>query len=276
MLKRLENLYRQYFPKRMKNYKFFISTLSNKNGIEIGGPSSAFDSKGYLPIYSHLKTLDGCNFSSTTIWEGNISEGKNFTYGNRKGMQIISDGIKLDTIKNNQYDFLVSCHSLEHFANPLKALEEWKRIINDNGYILLVVPHKDNTFDHRRPITTLEHLIKDYKSETKENDTTHFEEVIKLHDISMDEGIKDCESLKKRTFDNFNNRSVHHHVFNTPLLVKIANHLNFKICDIQHFNPFNIIILIQKSEQFLPDNSNFLNHKNEVYQKEKFPSDKIW
>ena len=79
-----------------------------------------------------------------------------------------------------------------------------------------------------------------------------------------------------KTFDNFNNRCVHHHVFNTPLLVKIANHLNFKICDIQHFNPFNIIILLQKNEESLADNNTFLNHKNEVYQKEKFPSDKIW
>ena len=276
MLKKIERLYRQYFPKRMENYRAYISALSDSNGLEIGGPSFVFTSKGFLPIYDHIRNLDGCNFSTNTVWEGNISEGSNYKYGNRKGFQIISDGSKLDTVDDSKYDFLLSCHSIEHIANPIKALVEWKRVIKDKGYIILVVPHKDNTFDHKRPVTSLEHLTSDYTNNIQEDDTTHFEEVIRLHDILRDEGVQDEASLKIRTTDNFTNRCVHHHVFNTPLVAKMTNYLDLKICDIQHFNPFNIVILLQKNNHEKPDNSFYLNPSNKVYQKEKFPSDKTW
>ncbi len=276
MLKKIEHLYRQFFPKRMENYRIYISAVLGKNGLEIGGPSFTFTSKGFLPLYDHINSLDGCNFSTNTVWEGNIAEGKNYRYGTKTGMQIISDGSQLNTTDDAKYDFVLSCHSIEHMANPVKALKEWKRIVKDNGYILLIVPHKDHTFDHNRPVTTLEHLIKDFENNIQEDDTTHFEEVIKLHDISLDNGVKDQAFLKTRTLDNFNNRCVHHHVFNTPLVAKLADFSGLKICDIRHFNPFNIIILLQKLNDEKPDNSFYLNSSNTVFQKEKFPSDKIW
>lgn len=260
----------------MENYRLYISALQGKNGLEIGGPSFTFTSKGFLPVYDHINSLDGCNFSTNTVWEGNIAEGKNYRYGTKTGMQIISDGSQLNTVDDAKYDFLLSCHSIEHIANPVKALKEWIRVVKDNGYLLLIVPHKDHTFDHNRPLTTLEHLINDYKKNIQEDDTTHFEEVIKLHDISLDNGVKDQEFLKIRTLDNFNNRCVHHHVFNTPLVAKLADFSGLKICDIRHFNPFNIIILLQKLSAENPDNSFYLNPSNKIYQKEKFPSDKIW
>lgn len=274
MLKKIEQVYRRFFPKRLKNYQFYLSALNGLYGLEIGGPSAAFTSAGFLPVYTSIKSLDGCNFSSNTVWEGNIQEGYNYKYGDKKGYQLISDGSSLEMIPDGKYDFILSCHSIEHFANPIKALTEWKRILKDQGYILLVVPHKDNTFDHNRPITTLDHLIKDYENNTEETDNTHFDEVISLHDISRDPGTPDIESLKRRTADNFNNRCVHHHVFNTPLVVKLTDYLNLKICDVQHFNPFHIVILLQKTIK--PDNSKFLDTDNEIYQLEKFPSDKLW
>ena len=32
------------------------------------------------------------------------------------------------------YDVLLSSHTLEHIANPLRALSEWKRIVGDDGH----------------------------------------------------------------------------------------------------------------------------------------------
>lgn len=275
MLKRLQDIFRQFFPKRMKNHQFYTSTLKGLKGIEIGGPTSTFNENGFLPIYKEIGTLDGCNFSANTVWEGSISEGNNYHFGNKIGKQIISDGTNLHNIENEFYDFVLSSHSIEHFANPFKAITEWKRIIKPNGYILFIIPHKDNTFDNKRPITTLNHLINDYEMDIQENDTTHFEEVIQLHDLSLDYGINNHSELLKRTEDNFNNRCLHHHVFNTPLAVQMADFLNLKICDIQHFNPFHIILLLQKTES-IPDNKFFLNQENRIYHKSNFPSDKIY
>jgi len=66
-------------------------------------------------------------------------------------------------IKDKQYDFLLASHALEHIANPFKAIMEWLRILKDNGIILIILPHKDDTFDHKRPVKDLKHLIKDFE-----------------------------------------------------------------------------------------------------------------
>lgn len=276
MLKIIERKIRNLFPKRINNYKIFQSCLKDKNGLEIGGPSFAFTQKGYLPIYDVVASLDGCNFSTNTVWEGALKEGYTYNYGIKKGYQYISDGTKLEMIVDEKYAFILSCHSLEHFANPIKALNEWKRILKDNGYMILIVPHKDQTFDHKRPLTTLEHLIEDYKNNITEDDPTHFDEIIELHDIDKDPGIENKKKLKERTLKNFNNRCVHHHVFNTPLIIKLCNYLKLEIHAVEHFNPFNIVLLLRKNNKTEPDNTAFLNNKNELFNKLKFPSDKIW
>ncbi len=276
MLKAIEKGIRKFFPKRIADWKNIANRLKNKKGLEIGGPSFAFTKDGFLPVYDYVKDLDGCNFSTNTVWEGNISEGNNYNFGDRKGFQHISDGSDLHKIEDGHYDFILSCHSIEHIANPIKALKEWKRVIKNEGYMLLIVPHKDQTFDHKRPVTTLEHLIDDFNNKTEETDTTHFQEVNTLHDISKDEGINDSFSLKERTKDNFNNRCVHHHVFNSPLLVKLADYLHLRVITLQHFNPFHIVILLKKEVLDNPDNSFYLNTEQAVYQKPNYPSDRIW
>ena len=275
MKKKMEKLFRNIFPKRVKNYKFLKSKFINQNGLEIGGPSFAFTEKGFLPLYSVVGNLDGCNFSNQTVWEGEIRSGLNYKYGVRTGTQFILDGGSLMEIADNSYDFVLSCHSLEHMANPIKALAEWKRIIKDNSYVLLILPHKDNTFDRNRPITHMDHLINDLENNTLENDATHFQEVLSLHDLSLDTGIKDMEALRLRTSENYDNRCVHHHVFNTPMVAQMVDYAGFKICEIQHFNPFHIIFLLKKPNGNF-DNSAFLSPENKAYQKQQFPSDKIW
>ena len=67
------------------------------------------------------------------------------------GKQYILEATELYEINSNTYDFLLSSHMLEHTANPIKALKEWKRIIKDKGYLILIVPHKDGTFDDNIP-----------------------------------------------------------------------------------------------------------------------------
>ena len=87
---------------------------------------------------------------NNTVWEGEIKTSAYNYYQNKSGIQYISEGSNLQAIQDEQYDFLLSCHNLEHIANPLKAVTEWKRIIKKNGVILLVLPDKRFTFDKKR------------------------------------------------------------------------------------------------------------------------------
>lgn len=271
----LEKEFRKYFPKRILKASLYIDKFKGLSGIEIGGPSFAFTQKGFIPIYKHIKALDGCNFSADTVWEGKIKSGNTYQFENKVGYQYILDGSALTEIKDEQYDFVLSCHNLEHIANPIKALKEWRRVIKPNGYLLMILPHKDKTFDHKRPITSLEHILEDYHNNTPETDATHFKEVLKLHDITRDAGVQSQEDLIERTSKNIDNRCIHHHVFNSALAAKIVDHVGFKILELTPFSPCHIIVLSQKSDSEINDNKIFTNPSIGGYEESYFPSDRI-
>lgn len=247
--------------KRCENIAIYINALSNKCGLEVGGPSSLLQRNNILPLYPHIKALDGCNFSNETIWEGRLKEGYNYLFdpSKPKGFQYILDAIDLVSIQNCKYDFVISCHNLEHIANSIKALKEWLRVIKIDGYLLVIVPNRDNTFDHGRNITTLDHLIDDYVNQIGEHDLSHLTEILSLHDLSMDKAAGDFESFYKRSKQNFINRSLHQHVFDSNLLIQLFDYLNIQIIALDLVNPFHIIIMGKKlSNELFSDNSNYI------------------
>ena len=206
----------------------YLGLLKEKAGIEIGGPSAIFGT--ILPIYRLVSSLDGVNFSNKTMWEGSIEEGNTFNYFESKtGKQFIADATDLRIIESNAYDFLLSSNCLEHVANPLKALEEWVRVVVPNGYVLLVLPNKKSNFDHRRPITSFGHLLEDYENNITEHDLTHLNEILELHDLSRDPLAGNYENFKARSLNNFSNRGLHHHVFDLPLIERMFKHFNVSL-----------------------------------------------
>jgi SAM-dependent methyltransferase len=200
-----------------KNYTDFFA---GKSGIEIGGPSWIF--RHDIPIYGRLNRLDGVNFAAETIWEGSIEDKKPYRYyADKPGTQHILEASDLSTLNDESYDFLISSNCLEHMANPLKALTEWTRVIRKDGYILLALPKKEDTFDHRRNVTPFDHLVEDFMKNTTEHDLTHLDEIIYLHDLSMDPPAGDLAHFKARSEKNFENRCLHHHVFDADIIQRM-------------------------------------------------------
>ena len=167
-------------PVHAKSFHEIESLLHGKNGIEIGGPSQIFTNKGLFPVYPIAGHLDNCNFGGKTVWEGGINEGQTFLFDRHKpaGRQYIVEATAMAGIPSASYDFVLSSHALEHTANPILALSEWIRILKEQGTLVLLLPHKDGTFDHRRPVTTMQHLIADFDSGMAEDDLTHMPEII--------------------------------------------------------------------------------------------------
>jgi len=216
--------------KKIDNFNSIKASLKNKSGLEIGGTSWVFMDYNLIPIYKIIKGLDNCNFSSKTIWEGEIKTHQPFVFYKKKtGKQYISEATNLSEIKSETYDFIISSHCLEHVANPLKAIEEWLRVLKTGGNILVVLPNKDLTFDNKRPITTFEHLLFDYERNTSENDLTHLDEVLKLHDLTMDVKAGTIEDFKERCLNNCEIRAIHHHVFSIELLNQILEFFKVQI-----------------------------------------------
>jgi len=217
-------------------------------GIEIGGPSSIFARGGLIPLYPLARRVDNVTFARTTIWEGAIKEGDSFTFhpGKAPGQQFVAEGADLCVIPSGTYDFLLSSHVLEHTANPLRALAEWRRLLRSGGALVLVVPHRDGTFDHRRPITTMSHLVEDFETSMGEDDLTHVPEILQLHDLSRDPGLTDVGMFRERAERNAELRSLHHHVFHTRLAVDAVIRAGFELVAVELLQPYHIVVLARK------------------------------
>jgi SAM-dependent methyltransferase len=207
-----------------------IEKFRYKNGIEIGGFSHIFSKDGEIPIYPVVNTLDCCNFGKQTIWEGALEEGKNFNYGDKIGYRYICEATELSKkVLLSNYDFVISSNCFEHIANPLKAFNEFLDITNEGGTILLVLPKKETNFDHKRQVTSFDHLEEDFEMDVGEGDLSHFEEIMELHDLSMDLPAGTIEQFKGRSLKNYENRALHHHVFDMQRLYDIYDYFHLKI-----------------------------------------------
>ncbi len=271
---RLTNRIRQEFRRKLSFVADYRSRLRAKRGLEIGGPSSTLGDTGPVPIYDVLGSLDNCLYSGSTIWTGEVREGSTFIYqpGKPPGRQIICDATNLKPIKDSSYDCVLACHCLEHIANPLLALAEWKRVLKNDGLLLLILPHKDGTFDWRRPTTPLAHMIEDYENAVGEEDLSHLPEILELHDLSRDIPAGTKDQFEQRCLANHVNRAMHHHVFDTMAAVAIVNHIGLEILCVDTLKPSHIIVLASRADQPI-DNRRFMGRGSKHWRRSPFPSD---
>jgi len=221
-----------------------LTIADGARGIEIGGPSGRF--RRILPIYSVMRAVDNVNFSGQTLWEGSLVEGTPFApTGTPTGIQFLREATNLSGIADHSYDVILSSHCLEHIANPLRALREWRRICSPEGYLCLIVPHRDGTFDRKRPVTPMKHYVSDEQNNVDETDDTHFDEIIRLHDLHRDPGVRSAQDLKRRVAENQTLRAVHHHVFDLKMAVLLIREAGWTPIAAEARRPYDILILAQ-------------------------------
>ncbi len=209
-----------------------------------------FARDGFLPVYPQLASLDGVQVPSAhALWHGELEEGA-YQTGEPEltGRLWLRDASTLDELPSESYDAVLSSHVLEHIANPIGALEEWIRVLRPGGTFLIVLPHKEGCADHRRPTTTLAHMIEDQRAGTGEDDMTHADEVIRLHDIARDPPAGDPETLRQRVLDNANVRALHHHVFTLPSALRLLDHVGLRILRAAARWPHDIYVLAERPQ----------------------------
>ena len=214
--------------------------------LEVGGPSRLFAPESASRAYALARSVDNVNFAGATLWEKNLVDGGPFPLsGPRLGTQYLREAGALGDI--GPYDGVISSHVLEHLANPMGALREWHRVTRDTGFLLLVFPHRDATFDHRRPVTSLEHLRADAEANMPEEDATHMDEILRLHDLGRDRGTASRDQLIDRMHNNASTRAMHHHVFTTRSAVQLVAESGWSPVQAEAIWPMNIHIIARKS-----------------------------
>jgi hypothetical protein len=234
--------FRWHLPRRrLRRFRDVDYLFRGTRGLEIGGPSMIFSRFNLLPIYPIAAGIDNCNFARSTLWHGTVLPGATFVYdrSHSPGQQFICDAVTLSVIPSGRYDFLLSSHVIEHIANPLRALQEWKRVLKQDGAMVMVVPNRDKTFDKFRPVTTLDHLRHDLSHGTQEDDLTHLPEMLYLTRFALDTDSNNPELFR----NNATTRAMHHHTFQKHTVAALLTEAGFHVIFCELADPYHIIAL---------------------------------
>ncbi|WP_138499134.1 glycosyltransferase [Nostoc sp. PA-18-2419] len=204
----------------MQMREIAASRLRGK-GIEVGAAASPFP----IPLHCSVEYAD--IYSQTTIKD------QLYTGQNPHSLiepTLITDLEKLESIEDNSLDFIVACHVIEHVKNVLLALKNAYNKLRVGGYLVLVIPDKERTFDKQRKLTTLEHLILDYQNPSSERDREHYVEFYQL--AFPTEPDKLYEKVDKNFREQLN---IHFHTFTYSSFTLIIDY----VC--KNINPWSSV-----------------------------------
>ena len=224
--------------RKWRGYSEVEGFFTCKHGLEIGGPSRIFQKNRLIPVYDRCESLDDCNFAAETIW----GDARGEDFGRYRGKRFVADACDLSVVPDGTYDFVLASHVLEHIANPLRALQEWKRVLAPAGSLLVIVPDKRGTFDRRRAFTSFDHLQADFRANAPQDDMTHLNEILELHDLRLDPPAGSHNEFRERCLRNVSIRAMHHHVFSAEVLIRMFSWLSMPIIKISIELPFHIIV----------------------------------
>ena len=200
-----------------------------KHAIEIGNFSNAFLDRGAFPVYRYLASLDRVLKATTTPWTAIDA-----SYGlSLQKTQYVSCGVECRGVPRGHYDVILSCHVLEHIANPLKALLTWRDLLKPTGELVLLLPRRSHTFDRMREQTTFRHLLADYDTAVSEDDRTHIEDFVRNYDEGMASDL-DLRDLLELTLRQREIGNVHHHTWDLILAVLAVQWAGFAVSGFCH------------------------------------------
>ncbi len=91
--------------------KYFVG-----EGIDIGcGPDPISNYREFYPLMTGLRQWD----------------------------QPDGDGMLLEGVPDESFDFVHSSHSLEHMTNPIVSVDNWTRVLKRGGHMILLLPEED-------------------------------------------------------------------------------------------------------------------------------------
>jgi SAM-dependent methyltransferase len=214
-----------------RNYNLnFLSYFYLKGvGIEIGPLDRP------LPLYAGVKK---CFYIDIRL-PSELRE----CYPERKGkffVDIKGDGAALPFLKKESLDFIIALNFLEHTPNPLGTIVSHLEKLKPNGVLFYSLPDKRYTFDRERQLTTLDHLIADFKG--KDTTEEHYKEWIeKVEKITAPK-----EFEKRLHFLKAINFPIHFHTFIPETFIEAISFLSFN----QHL-PLYLEILLREQDFFI-------------------------
>ena len=133
----------------------------------------------------------------------------------------MDDGERMASISDATQDFVIANHVLEHCQDPIGALVSMFRVLRPGGILYLAVPDKRYTFDADRPVTPLDHLLRDHREGPAWSRRQHCEEWIRLV-----ERVTVPETLEARLAELMRgDHAIHFHVWTQTEVLELLQAL---------------------------------------------------
>jgi predicted SAM-dependent methyltransferase len=144
-------------------------------------------------------------------------------------VDILADAEKLETIGDDSQDFVIANHVIEHMRDPIGSLLQWQRVLKPGGRLFLAAPDKRFTFDETREMTSLDHLIADFNSPSRERDFDAFQDFAR--EVSCKKyglrPVEESEELAKELFEK--DYSIHYHVWDFHAFEQFLGYLEEEV-----------------------------------------------
>jgi len=126
-------------------------------------------------------------------------------------VDVVDDGEQLTTVAAESQDFIVANHFLEHCEDPIGTIATHLGRLRPGGVLFYAVPDKRYTFDFRRPVTPLEHMLADHDEGPERSRREHYDEWAEL--VVFEEGEPAEERRARARRLEAEGYSIHMHVW---------------------------------------------------------------
>jgi SAM-dependent methyltransferase len=128
-------------------------------------------------------------------------------------VDIVDNGEQLTTIAEASQDFIIANHFLEHTENPIGTIQTHLGKLKPGGILFYAVPDKRFTFDFKRPVTPLEHMVADYEQGPERSRAEHYEQWVGGVPGEIHEGASTEEIVARARKLDAEDYSIHMHVW---------------------------------------------------------------
>jgi SAM-dependent methyltransferase len=150
-------------------------------------------------------------------------------------MDVVDDGERLGQFGDATQDFVIANHFLEHCQDAIGAIRNFFRVLKTNGVLYLAVPDGRYTFDSRRPVTPLAHLVRDHEEGPEWSRRQHFEDWARY----VQGAEEPAEIARQAAYLMSTDYSIHYHVWTQRELQEL-------LAFVRRRQPFDVELFLKR------------------------------
>jgi predicted SAM-dependent methyltransferase len=142
-------------------------------------------------------------------------------------VDVVDDGETLATVDDDSQDFIVANHFLEHTADPIGAIGNHLAKLRPGGVLFYAVPDKRYSFDFRREVTPLAHLVRDHEEGPEVSRREHYDEWgLQVNGTEEERARADWPQKGEEIARLLEGQdySIHHHVWTESAFLELLLH----------------------------------------------------